>query len=56
MPAKTTTLFIKCSWCQKDLGEKEGQGVSGTSHGICSACFDKEIAKLEKRKKVITNA
>ena len=48
-------LKIVCSWCQKELGEKEGEGVDGISHGICDDCllhnfphlYDKIKGKLE---------
>lgn len=36
-----TTLIIKCAWCKKPLGTKDGQGVSGISHGICKDCEKK---------------
>jgi len=28
-------MIIVCAWCNKKLGEKEGEGVS---HGICPEC------------------
>ena len=36
-----TVLLVKCAWCQKPMGEKDGKGVSGVSHGMCEACYDK---------------
>jgi len=36
-----TKLTIKCAWCGKHLGVKDGKGVSGVSHGICKECADK---------------
>jgi hypothetical protein len=35
MPEIKTVLKVTCAWCLKDLGTKDGQGVTGTSHGIC---------------------
>ena len=32
-------IVIVCAWCGKKLGEKDGQGVEGTSHGICDSCL-----------------
>lgn len=37
----TTTLKIVCAWCGKDMDTKDGQGVTGTSHGICDECIEK---------------
>jgi hypothetical protein len=34
-----TILKVVCTWCGCDMGEKEGKGVSGTSHGICKECY-----------------
>jgi hypothetical protein len=36
-----TKLIVKCAWCGKHLGVKDGKGVSGVSHGICKECLDK---------------
>ena len=30
-----------CAWCGNDMGEKDGQGVEGVSHGICEECENK---------------
>ena len=43
---RNTILFIKCGWCGKDMGQKDGKGVSGISHSICTECYDKELAKI----------
>lgn len=32
-------LKIKCAWCGKIIGEKEGEGVEGTTDGICDDCL-----------------
>jgi len=45
-----TTLKIVCMWCGKDMGEKDGEGVEGTSHSICEACHDYRHSKIGKRK------
>ncbi|MBA7647306.1 hypothetical protein ES703_55078 [subsurface metagenome] len=37
-----------CAWCGKDLGEIEGHGQKGTTHGICDECKEKELAKVRK--------
>jgi len=47
---KQTTLTIVCAWCNKDMGEKDGQGVSGISHGICPSCQEKLMNELKERK------
>lgn len=38
-------MEVWCAWCKKFLRVVEGN-ASDISHGICSVCFDKEIAKL----------
>ncbi|MBA7524396.1 hypothetical protein ES705_16534 [subsurface metagenome] len=37
-----------CAWCGKDMGEVEGKGQTGTTHGICKECKKKELAKAKK--------
>jgi len=34
-----TILRIACQYCRKEYGLRDGQGVSGTSHGICATCW-----------------
>lgn len=36
-----TIITIICAWCQKTLGEKDGQGIEGESHGICDDCLNR---------------
>ena len=36
--AEPTIIQTRCGWCYADLGQKDGQGVSGESHGMCRAC------------------
>lgn len=36
-------ITIRCGWCDKWLGEKDGQGVEGVSHGICDDCLTKNF-------------
>jgi len=38
---KKTTIIVRCGWCDKSMGTKEGHGVSGISHGMCPECFKK---------------
>ena len=40
-----TVLKIVCGWCNKDMGEKDGEGVSGISHSICPACYKEVIGE-----------
>ena len=42
-------MKIVCAWCSKDLGEKNGGGAEGVSHGLCEECFNELIAEVEKR-------
>ena len=37
-----TILTIICSYCGADLGTKDGQGLTGVTHGICVACLELE--------------
>ncbi|KKM14459.1 hypothetical protein LCGC14_1705880 [marine sediment metagenome] len=41
----SSVLKSICAWCQKDLGDKDGEGVEGISHGICEDCLQVELAK-----------
>ena len=43
-----TKMLSVCAWCGKDLGEMEGKGQTGTTHGICEECKEKELAKIRK--------
>lgn len=50
------TVEIICSWCGKEMGEKEGI-EGGNTHGICQKCEKeieqekKDLQKAEKRGK-----
>jgi len=37
------TMKIVCAYCGRYIGEKEGNGVEGDSHGICQECFEKRM-------------
>jgi len=39
-----TVIKVVCAWCGKDMGEKDGQGQEGVSHGMCEECGAKVIA------------
>ncbi len=34
-------MKIRCAWCGKDMGEKDGEGVEGVSHSVCEDCYEK---------------
>lgn len=38
-----TTLIIVCAWCGKYLGEKDGDGQTGITHGICPECAEENF-------------
>jgi len=40
-------IKIVCSWCKKDMGEKDGQGETGISHGMCEDCMKKMEAEIQ---------
>lgn len=42
-------MKIVCAWCGKDMGEKDGDGVDGVSHGLCQRCLAKLLAKVRNR-------
>lgn len=44
---RRTTLKIQCAWCGKDMGEKDGEGVEGTSHSICQHCLSRFLSQGE---------
>lgn len=35
----STTLTVECAYCHKQMGSKDGGGVSGVSHTICKDCW-----------------
>ena len=36
-----TIIKIICSYCKKNMGQKDGEGQTGISHGICDECLEK---------------
>ena len=42
-----TVIVVLCAWCGKHLGTKDGQGVSGVSHGMCAECARAFLEELE---------
>ena len=44
---KSSILKKVCTWCGKDLGTVDGQGVEGISGGICPKCAAIEYKKLD---------
>jgi len=40
-------MQVVCTWCDKDMGEKEPLENKDTTHGMCQACYDTEMANLE---------
>lgn len=45
-------MKIYCAWCKKEIGDKDGNGVS---HGICKLCYIKEINKLDNELQEVAN-
>lgn len=41
-----TKMRVVCAWCGADMGEKDGQGETGVSHGMCEDCYNR--ASFEK--------
>ena len=46
-----TQLKRVCAWCGQDMGVKDGQGTTGTTHGICPRCA-RELMNQHKNEKV----
>lgn len=44
-------MMIVCAWCAKELGEKDGEGVKGVSHGVCEECLRKFGVKSDNEVK-----
>lgn len=49
LESKKTVLQIYCAWCQEFIGEKDGQGKTGITAGMCPKCYQKELAKLQQK-------
>lgn len=43
---KKTVLTIACMYCQKPMGEKDGEGVEGVTTSICEKCWGIEYPGL----------
>jgi len=42
-------MKVVCAWCDKEIGEKNGGGIEGVSHGICEVCSKKLEAEARDR-------
>jgi len=50
-----TVLKIECMYCNKDMGKKDGEGVSGVTTSICRECWIKNHPRFpypEKEREV----
>lgn len=45
------TITVVCAYCKKTIGTKDGEGVSGTSHGICSVCMEQMSHAIHKTRR-----
>lgn len=43
-----TVIRIVCQYCHDEIGTKDGEGITGTSHGTCASCDGKTEAALKK--------
>jgi hypothetical protein len=48
--AEKTIITVICCVCKKFLGTKDGQGVSGISHGYCPECAKAQWQKYLESK------
>lgn len=44
------TVVIKCAWCGKELGIRQGYGMAGARHGICGSCASRLLSDYELAK------
>lgn len=42
-----TVLVVVCMYCWSKMYEKDGCGVSGTSHSICRKCWGERFPDAE---------
>jgi len=40
-------MKIVCASCNKDMGDKDGKGVEGVSHGLCPECLARLMVRVE---------
>lgn len=45
LDVRLTTMKVTCAWCEKSLGDVEGDGATGESHGLCISCKDRLLAE-----------
>ena len=43
---RVCTITVVCAWCGARIRTLDGDGQSGTSHGICPKCYAKEMRKV----------
>jgi transposase-like protein len=48
---KHGVIITVCAYCKDPLGVKDGRGVYGVSHGICSLCKRRLLKEYNKRNK-----
>ena len=48
IPQKHTVMKVRCGWCGRDMGEKEGYGTKGETTTICPECYKKEMNKTKE--------
>lgn len=42
-----TIITVICIHCKKYMGKKDGRGVTGVSHSICSSCLEIHYGKVD---------
>jgi len=40
-------MQVICAYCGEYIGEMDGKGIEGISHGICETCYQTQMAELE---------
>lgn len=44
-------MILVCSWCDREMGQKEPLEDCRITHGICVACYRETLADLQARNK-----
>ncbi|MCD6453559.1 MAG: hypothetical protein J7K77_04670 [Dehalococcoidales bacterium] len=47
-------MRVMCAWCGRDMGAKDGRGITGVSHGLCEQC--RRRLELSMRGKLPSNS
>ena len=46
----TTIVKIVCSWCNEEIGVKDGKSIYKTTHSICDKCLNKLMQEINEKR------